>query len=114
MIVAERKPLAEIVANVKGVPRLLVVGCNTCVAVCLAGGTKEVAMLGSMLRLALRESSPPIQITENCVERQCEEEFNQPLAEQIAISRRGPLHGLRRGRADPGRAVPRSCYLSRA
>ncbi len=89
MIVAERKPLAEIVANIQDVSRLLVVGCNTCVAVCLAGGTKEVAMLSSLLRLALRESTAgdrrePIQITENCVERQCEEEFNQPLAEQIA------------------------------
>jgi len=84
MIVAERKPLAEIVANVKDVQKLLIVGCNTCVAVCLAGGAKEVAMLASLLRLSLRESAQPVQITENCVERQCEPEFNQPLAEQIA------------------------------
>ncbi len=86
MIIAERKPLPEIIANVKNVERLLIVGCNTCVAVCLAGGDKEVAMLGSLLRLA-RKSGDGFklgQVTEMSVERQCEEEFNAPLAAPIA------------------------------
>jgi len=55
MIVAERKPLPEILANVKDVGKLLIVGCDTCVAVCLAGGAKEVAVLAAALRLGLRE-----------------------------------------------------------
>lgn len=80
MIVAERKPLPEILANVGAMRRLLVVGCDTCVAVCLAGGAKEVALLSSTLRLALRNTNPTIEITERSVERQCEEEFNAPLA----------------------------------
>lgn len=84
MIVAERKPLAEILANVRDTHKLLVVGCNTCVAVCLAGGEREVAMLCSALRLATRESNPLIEITERCVERQCEKEFNQEIAREIA------------------------------
>lgn len=84
MIVAERKPLHEIVENVKGLEHLLVVGCNTCVAVCLAGGEKEVAVLSSQLRLALRDDPP--QIVERSVERQCEEEFNTPLAADIAAA----------------------------
>jgi len=84
MIVAKRKPLAEITANVKDVSKLLIVGCQTCVAVCLAGGEKEVAVLASVLRLALRDTNPTITITEACVERQCEEEFNAVLADQIA------------------------------
>jgi ferredoxin len=84
MIVAKRKPLAEIAANLKKVNKLLIVGCNTCVAVCLAGGEKEVAMLASALRLALRPTNPNLQITERSVERQCEEEFNAVLAQDIA------------------------------
>ena len=84
MIVAERKPLPEILNNVRDAGRLLVVGCNTCVAVCLAGGEREVAVLSSALRLALRERETPIEVVERSIERQCEEEFNAPLAEAIA------------------------------
>lgn len=86
MIVAERKPLQEILANVRSAERLLVVGCNTCVAVCLAGGEREVQVLGSAIRLALRERETPLALTERCVERQCEEEFNETLAEEIAAA----------------------------
>ncbi len=84
MIVAERKPLAEILRNVSNLNRLLVVGCNTCMAVCLAGGEREVAVLSTALRLALRDREAPIHIVERSIERQCEEEFNAPLADEIA------------------------------
>jgi len=84
MIVAEQKPLPEILENVRSVNRLLLVGCETCVAVCLAGGSKEVALLASTLRLALRDRRPQIQIVERSVERQCEREFNEALADDIA------------------------------
>ena len=52
MIVAERKPLKEITGMLQGKQRVLVVGCNTCVTICMAGGRKEVAILASALRLA--------------------------------------------------------------
>jgi len=84
MIVAERKPLAEILGNVRGVGRVLLVGCNTCVAICLAGGEKEVAVTAAQLRLALRSEGLEGCITERCVERQCEEEFNEELGDAIA------------------------------
>lgn len=85
MIVAERKPIAEIAANLRQVKRLLVVGCNTCVAVCLAGGAKEVAVLSSVLRLSLRNAQPELVIDERCVERQCEAEMNQELADMLPV-----------------------------
>jgi ferredoxin len=84
MIIAERKPLGEIAANLGQVKRLLIVGCNTCVAICLAGGDKEVAVMASALHLALRETNPAIEITRRSVKRQCETEFNASLADDIA------------------------------
>lgn len=83
MIVAERKSLAEILANVQDLNKLLIVGCDTCVAICLAGGAKEVAVLASALRLATGEQGKCIEITERSVERQCEEEFNEALVDDI-------------------------------
>lgn len=74
MIVAERKPLTEIKGMLQGKQRVLVVGCNTCVTICMAGGRKEVAVLASALRLAGLEH-----VGEETVERQCDMEFLAPL-----------------------------------
>ncbi len=54
MIVAKRKPFNEIKESISGANKILVLGCGTCVAVCLAGGEKEVAILASQLRMALQ------------------------------------------------------------
>ena len=40
MITAERKPLDEILALVGDKKKVLVAGCDTCVAICLTGGEK--------------------------------------------------------------------------
>ena len=70
MIIAKRKPFEEIKAMVAPYKKILIVGCGTCVAVCLAGGEKEVGLLASQLKLA--------------VERQCDLEFIRPLCDFIA------------------------------
>ena len=57
MIVGEQKPLEELWDMIKGYKKVLVFGCNTCVAVCHAGGNKEAEILGSMLRMPNR--APP-------------------------------------------------------
>ena len=51
MIVAEKKPIEEIIDQVKDFQKLLIAGCNECVTVCEAGGKKEVGILASALRM---------------------------------------------------------------
>ena len=79
MIVADRKPLDEIKALVKGYNKVLTVGCGTCVAVCLAGGAKEVGVLNAELKLARKIDGDPIEVGAACVERQCDMEFLEEL-----------------------------------
>ena len=52
MIVAEQKPIKEILEMVKDCNRILVLGCKGCVTVCNVGGAKEVAILASTLKIA--------------------------------------------------------------
>jgi hypothetical protein len=47
MIVAEKKPIEEIIDQVKDFKKILIAGCNECVTVCEAGGKKEVGILAS-------------------------------------------------------------------
>ncbi|OGR11597.1 MAG: hypothetical protein A2277_04760 [Desulfobacterales bacterium RIFOXYA12_FULL_46_15] len=42
MIVGEHKPIEEIIESVKEYSNVLVVGCQTCVAVSLTGGDRPV------------------------------------------------------------------------
>ena len=61
MIVADRKDVRELRDMLKDHDRVLLVGCGTCVTVCLAGGEREVGILGSALRiLAVRRLFPGV------------------------------------------------------
>jgi len=83
MIVAERKSVAEIKQTLEGYKKILIVGCGTCVAVCMAGGEREVGILASLLKMSFRMEGKEIEIGEITVERQCDKEFLQPLEEKI-------------------------------
>ncbi len=84
MIIAERKPFKEIQEAVAPYEHVLIVGCGTCVAVCLAGGEKEVGLLASQLKLARKLAGQNGRIGEVTVERQCDREFIQPLRDTVA------------------------------
>jgi ferredoxin len=77
MIVAEQKPIEEIKSYLAGHKEVLVLGCGTCVTICLAGGEREVATLASVLRL-----SGNSEIKEDTIERQCDAEFFDAVKEQ--------------------------------
>lgn len=83
MIVADQKPIEEILQMLEPYRKVLFLGCQTCVAVCMAGGEKEVGLLASAVRLARKQQGRPIDITEGAVKRQCDDEFNEPWAKTI-------------------------------
>jgi len=83
VIFAEWKPLPELVDRLKGHERVLLVGCATCVAECAVGGEKEVETLAPLLRMALREQGYEIEIQTATLEKQCEWEFVEELAEAV-------------------------------
>lgn len=83
MIVADQKPIEEILEMLEPYTRVLFLGCQSCVAVCMAGGEKEVQLLASAVRLARKQHGCPIEITEGAVKRQCDDEFNEPFGPVI-------------------------------
>jgi len=83
MIVADRKPLYEILDMIGDCGKLLIVGCNACVAICMAGGGKEVSELASLIKIAKKKQGKTIKITERVTERQCEEEFVKEIEKEI-------------------------------
>jgi hypothetical protein len=84
MIVADRKKIPEIRDMIKNHHRVLLVGCGTCVTVCLAGGEREVGILGSALRMALRLEHCDVAVDECTIERQCEDAFIDILAQRAS------------------------------
>lgn len=79
MIVADKKPVEEIIETVKDFKRLLVLGCNECVTVCEAGGKKEVGILASALRMYSLKQGKDVKIDEKTLERQCDHEYLEEI-----------------------------------
>jgi ferredoxin len=84
MIVADRKKIPEIRDMVKAHNRILVVGCGTCVTVCLAGGERETGIIGSALRMSLKLAGrESVTVHECTIERQCEDAFIDVLGQRV-------------------------------
>ena len=72
MIVAELKPKEEIADSISGFRSVLIVGCGTCVTVCLTGGEREAWSLARELDNGKYFDSRQPEFSVETVERQCE------------------------------------------
>lgn len=84
MIVAHRKSIPELLDMLKNYKKVLILGCGTCVTVCLAGGEREVTIVSSALRISSRLKQIPLEIQELTIERQCDNIFIEKAADMIS------------------------------
>ncbi len=83
MIIAEQKPIQQILEMIEEANKIILAGCKGCVTVCSAGGEKEVGILASAIRLAREKEGKPIEIKEVALERQCDPEYLDPMRPYI-------------------------------
>jgi len=83
MIKAEQKPIAEIKEMIAPYKKVLILGCGTCVTISFAGGEKEVGLLASSLRITSTMEGQDKTFAEATVQRQCEWEFIDEVADPI-------------------------------
>lgn len=84
MVIAEIKPFGEIKEIVKNHSRILVLGCGSCVSVCLSGGKKQVELLATALRIARKEEGSEAVIAERTIARQCEPRFVDQIRDEAS------------------------------
>ena len=75
MIVADRKPIDELLDMIKDCNKILILGCKGCVTVCNVGGSKEVGILASTIKIARKKDGRPLEVDEMTLERQCDPEY---------------------------------------
>ncbi|NMA92275.1 MAG: hypothetical protein GX973_04050 [Firmicutes bacterium] len=84
MIIAERKPLQQIFEMLKSYRRIGILGCGTCVTVCMAGGQKEAEELAAALTIHRRREKEPVEVEAFTIERQCEYEYIEQVKDRLA------------------------------
>ena len=80
MIVADRKPINELLDMIEDCNKM---GCKGCVTVCNVGGTKEVGILASTLKIARNKAGKTLEVVEETLERQCDPEYIQQVKDMV-------------------------------
>ncbi len=83
MIVGQQKPFDEVWSMVKNFKKVLVYGCNTCVAISHAGGEKEAEVLASMIRMKAAQEGVDMKVGHAAIMRHCEPEYFDPLMDEV-------------------------------
>lgn len=83
MIVADRKPLSEILEMIREKDNILIMGCKGCVTVCNVGGVKEVQILSSSLKIARKKEGRSLMVDQITLERQCDPEYIEQVKATI-------------------------------
>ena len=83
MIVADKKPIEEIIEELGAHEKILILGCNECVTVCEAGGKKEVGILASALRMYFLNQERDVKIDEETLQRQCDHEYLEEIRDKV-------------------------------
>ncbi len=78
MIVVRRKPLEEILSFLAPYRKVLLLGCGSCSAVCLAGGEKETEEVACLLPVMAREKHMDLEVRAATCQRVCDWEFVEP------------------------------------
>jgi len=86
MIIAQRKPIKEILKMLEGYKKILIVGCRACVTVCCAGGQKEVEVMGSIIRIDRKRRNIAVKTIERVIDRQCDSIYFSAIDEDVQKS----------------------------
>ncbi|MCE5243459.1 MAG: methylenetetrahydrofolate reductase C-terminal domain-containing protein [Syntrophobacteraceae bacterium] len=84
MIIAQAKPIEEIIDCVKDYGKILVIGCDGCVTVCEAGGLKEAEIVASALRMYFAQAGKDATVQEISLTRQCDRPYLAQIEERVA------------------------------
>lgn len=84
MIVAELKPFEEIKNMLRDYKKVLVLGCGSCVTVCMSGGERQVELLASALKMAGKLTGNELTTGEKTILRQCDPEFVDQIKDEVS------------------------------
>jgi ferredoxin len=91
MIIAETKPIEEIIGFLEGHKKILVAGCGGCVSVCFAGGEMEAQTVANLLRIAFLEKGKKAEIIVETKLRQCEYDL---VDELVALAKKEKVDAI--------------------
>ena len=75
MIIADQKPIDEIIGSLQGFKKIVIASCGTCVTVCLSGGEKEALAIRGILEAGAKQKGEELSISIVNLKRQCDDEF---------------------------------------